>query len=109
RRRFGRLFHGLRSLAGYFSDRFDPHAKTRLLGYDMDQLPPEYRGALEAGLATAMAYRPRCLDHPARLLKAQDAVYKESDPTIMWRRFVSRIEVEVVPGDHHTVLLPPGR
>ena len=40
------------------------------------------------------------------LLKARDGIYKESDPTAMWGRFVSRIEVEELPGDHLTVLLP---
>ncbi len=118
RRRFGRLFYGLRLFVGHVFERCDPNGKRsfrrydgfylEFLGYDIDKLPREYGAAVKAGFAACGAYRPRFLDHPVHLLRAQDGIYP-SDPTVIWRRFVSRIEIEVVPGDHQTVLLPPGR
>lgn len=47
-------------------------------------------------------YRPRPYDGEIRFVRAADSNYP--DPATIWPRFVPRLRVEILPGDHHTVL-----
>lgn len=47
-------------------------------------------------------YRPRSYDSEIRFVRAKDSDYP--DPATIWPRFASKLKVEILPGDHHTVL-----
>jgi acetoacetyl-CoA synthetase len=72
-------------------------------------LPPLVKRMREIGNTVAGNYQPRFLDQEVHLFKAEQGFYQGLDPIKIWSRYVRVISVEVVPGDHGTILLAAHR
>jgi len=96
-----------KSLMGHLFRRFDRNPTRHFSHFYKRDLPPALARLLDSGVAASTAYKPRFLDHAAFFLKAEHGIYTECDPEVIWKYYLRDIQVEVVPGDHDTILAPP--
>jgi acetoacetyl-CoA synthetase len=91
-------------LMRHFNQRYSADPKRRFSELYEEEFPPVLKRVLETGIAAASAYVPRLLDQPVHLFKAEHGVYRSYDPIKIWSRYVPRITVEMVSGEHGTIL-----
>jgi acetoacetyl-CoA synthetase len=95
------------SLMGHYFRRFDRNPARHFANFYKKDLPSALARLLDSGIAAATAYKPRFLDHTSFFLKAEHGIYTECDPEVIWKSYLRDMQVEIIPGDHDTILAPP--
>ncbi len=107
-RRGGQLLpQPLSAFRDWRKNRRDSQAVAFIMASALPPLPPHRRAVCDAHLRAVHCYEPRRYNGPVLFIQAATHSPHWADPVPAWRKWCPRLELQRIPGDHHSILQPP--